>query len=257
MNLFGPPGTGKTLTAEAISEYVRKPLYSITAGDLGSHSSALSSNLTSIFSLCAKWDAIVLLDEADIFLEARSSHEIDRNAMVSVFLKELEYFEGIIFLTTNRIEAFDRAFQSRIHVSLRYEPLSFRSRREVWVSILQRSGLNKEKPPLTEKELDTLANSVKNGREIRNIVRTAEAVAASRKETLGYRHLAQVKDVSNAFDVHCNSGQAQMGRRLGPEHALWEKLLSSEYFEKIMWAGGVLLAFTFLFGLLLLAYASS
>ena len=111
------------------------------------------------------------------------------------------YFEGIIFLTTNRIETFDKAFQSRIHVSLKYEPLTFRARREVWVSLLQRAGFNKDTAPLSEKELDTLANSSKNGREIRNIVRTAEAVAASRKETLGYRHLMQVKDVSNAFEV--------------------------------------------------------
>ena len=69
---------------------MRKPLYSITAGDLGTHSYNLTENLIKIFTLCAKWDAIVLLDEADIFLEARSNHEIERNAMVSVFLKELE-----------------------------------------------------------------------------------------------------------------------------------------------------------------------
>ena len=69
---------------------VRKPLYSITAGDLGSYAYNLSDNLNKIFTLCSKWDAIVLLDEADIFLEARSNHEIERNAMVSVFLKELE-----------------------------------------------------------------------------------------------------------------------------------------------------------------------
>jgi hypothetical protein len=69
---------------------VRKPLYSLTAGDLGCYSNLLSENLTRIFSLCARWDAIILLDEADIFLEARSTREIDRNAMVSVFLKELE-----------------------------------------------------------------------------------------------------------------------------------------------------------------------
>jgi len=236
VNLFGPPGTGKTLTAEAISEYVRKPLYSLTAGDLGSFASTLSDNLTKIFALCARWNAIVLLDEADIFLEARSTHELERNAMVSVFLKELEYFEGIIFLTTNRIETFDRAFQSRIHVSLRYEPLSFRARREVWVSLLQRSGFNKDKSPLMEKELDTLANTPKNRREIRNIVRTAEAVAVSRKETLGFRHLAQVKDISNEFEVaqaacalHIQNGVVQAAPKSFSERVLQKETLTKSY----------------------------
>ena len=69
---------------------VRKPVYSVTCGDLGSNAADLSKNLINIFLLCEKWDAIMLLDEADIFLEARSSHEIERNAMVSVFIKELE-----------------------------------------------------------------------------------------------------------------------------------------------------------------------
>lgn len=105
-----------------------------------------------------------------------------------------------MFMTTNRIESFDRAFQSRIHVSLRYEPLSYRSRREVWLSLLKRAGFGKEWPPLPDREIDALANTVKNGREIRNIVRTAEAVAASQGERLGFRHLMQVKDVSSAFE---------------------------------------------------------
>ena len=103
-------------------------------------------------------------------------------------------------MTTNRIESFDRAFQSRIHVSLRYDPLSFRSRREVWISLLKRAGFGKEWPPLADKEIDILANALKNGREIRNIVSTAEAVATSQKERLGFNHLMQVKDVSNAFE---------------------------------------------------------
>lgn len=68
----------------------RKPIYRVTSGDLGTDAENLSDNLTKIFSLCARWDVILLLDEADIFLEARSSHEIERNAMVSVFIKELE-----------------------------------------------------------------------------------------------------------------------------------------------------------------------
>ena len=93
---------------------------------------------------------------------------------------------------------------------MRYEPLSYRSRREVWVSLLQRTGFGKESPPLTEKELDALAEVPKNGREIRNIVRTAESVATSRGESLGYRHLQQAKGVGNAFEVGQKEQTAQV-----------------------------------------------
>ena len=101
-------------------------------------------------------------------------------------------------MTTNRIETFDPAFQSRIHISLRYDALPFKSRREIWLAILRRAGMNEDS--LSTRELETLAMGNKNGREIRNIVRTADAVASSRGEPLDYGHLTQVKAISDAFD---------------------------------------------------------
>lgn len=47
------------------------------------------------------WEAILLMDEADIFLQERDIHDVRRNALVSIFLRELEYFDGTLFLTTN------------------------------------------------------------------------------------------------------------------------------------------------------------
>ena len=63
----------------------------VTAGELGNDSFSVGNMLGHIFDVCTRWNAVVLLDEADIFLERRSTHEIMRNAMVSVFLRELEY----------------------------------------------------------------------------------------------------------------------------------------------------------------------
>jgi hypothetical protein len=64
----------------------------------------VEERLTNYFELAAAWDAILLIDEADILLESRSLDHgnIGRNAMVSVFLKILEYYEGVLILTTNR-----------------------------------------------------------------------------------------------------------------------------------------------------------
>lgn len=102
--LHGPPGTGKTLTAEGISELLKCPLYMVSAGELGTDSRYLENELQKILDICHAWGAILLLDEADVFLEKRNMHDIHRNALVSIFLRQLEYFQGILFLTTNRVE---------------------------------------------------------------------------------------------------------------------------------------------------------
>lgn len=102
--LHGPPGTGKTLTAEGISELLRCPLYMVSAGELGTDSRTLEGELQKILDIAHAWGAVLLLDEADVFLEKRTIQDIHRNALVSIFLRLLEYFQGIIFLTTNRVE---------------------------------------------------------------------------------------------------------------------------------------------------------
>jgi len=69
----------------------------------------------------------MLLDEADVFLVKRNRDDYQRNSIVSVFLRMLEYYTGFLFLTFNRVGTFDEAFKSRIRISLYYEfmyPLS-------------------------------------------------------------------------------------------------------------------------------------
>lgn len=75
-----------------------------SAGELGTDSRILEAELQKILDVCHAWGAILLLDEADVFLEKRNMQDIHRNALVSIFLRQLEYFQGILFLTTNRVE---------------------------------------------------------------------------------------------------------------------------------------------------------
>ncbi|UZP39682.1 hypothetical protein NXS19_007498 [Fusarium pseudograminearum] len=187
--LHGPPGTGKTLTAEGIGELLQCPL---AAEDLG-HLSCLG--------------AILLLDEADVFLEKRNMHDIHRNALVSIFLRQLEYFQGILFLTTNRVETFDEAFQSRIHIALRYDNLDSKAKRTIFKMFLDRvQKLGKLKvEPLTEDDLTALSKQDLNGREIKNVVGSAQDLAVSKGETLSIRHIKQV------LDVHAKFGQDLKG----------------------------------------------
>jgi hypothetical protein len=76
----------------------------ISVADVGVIVESVEEKMKNYFELATMWNAVLLIDEADILLESRSLEAgiIDRNAMVSVFLKILEYYEGILLLTTNR-----------------------------------------------------------------------------------------------------------------------------------------------------------
>ncbi|RBR16032.1 hypothetical protein FVER53590_09838 [Fusarium verticillioides] len=110
--LHGPPGVGKMTTAECVATYFRKPLFQITCGDLGSTADVVESRLEKKFALASRWGCILLIDEADVFLEARQTENFDRNSLVAGFLQTLEYYTGILFLTTNRVGTFDEALTS-------------------------------------------------------------------------------------------------------------------------------------------------
>ena len=116
---------------------------------MGVTASEVEKKFNLFFELGERWGAVVLMDEADIYLEQRSSENLERNSLVSginsctcklrhswqvgtVFLRSLEYFRGILFLTTNRVGSFDDAFISRIHVALHYKKLSEEYRAKIW-----------------------------------------------------------------------------------------------------------------------------
>jgi hypothetical protein len=124
MLLSGPPGTGKTLTAEAVADKTHRPLLYMHAEDLGVNPATLGANLKKMFEMAAEWDGVCLLDECDVFLSARNPVDIARNELVSIFLREIEYFQGVLFLTTNLYDSIDTAFRSRMSIHLRFSPLA-------------------------------------------------------------------------------------------------------------------------------------
>ena len=81
--LHGPPGTGKTLSAEVVAELTERPLLSLTCGDLGTTAVEVEKNLSRYMGYGELWGAVVLLDAADIYLQARNLFEVERNSLVS------------------------------------------------------------------------------------------------------------------------------------------------------------------------------
>lgn len=75
----------RTATAEAIAQANGKPLFKITAGDLGMTPEKLEMSLRDIFRLASVWDCILLLDEVDTFFSQRSRADTatNKNALVS------------------------------------------------------------------------------------------------------------------------------------------------------------------------------
>jgi SpoVK/Ycf46/Vps4 family AAA+-type ATPase len=116
--LHGVPGVGKTSTAETIAEATGRPLLPVTCGDIGENATDVEKNLEQIFTNSHRWGCVLLLDEAEVFLTKRNVNDFMRNAMVSVFMRALEFYSGILFLTTNRVGTMDEAFKSRVHISL-------------------------------------------------------------------------------------------------------------------------------------------
>jgi SpoVK/Ycf46/Vps4 family AAA+-type ATPase len=173
--VFGPPGVGKTFTAEAVAERSRVPLYSMSAGDLGIKPSDVEKALERALELCRMWNAMLLLDEADVFLGARTSESLARNELVSIFLTKLEYYQGILFLTTNRISSIDHAFQSRVDLFLPYHDLTSEARRQVWENFIDRAG--RDKFDITEESLEKLSHLKLNGREIKNLIKSAQLLS--------------------------------------------------------------------------------
>jgi AAA+ superfamily predicted ATPase len=165
----------------------------MSAGDLGFDPRKVETNLQDILEMCSRWNAILLLDEADVFLEQRSLHELERNKLVSIFLRILEYFEGTMFLTTNRVQTFDPAFQSRIHISLDYQELTVESRKTVWSNFLNSSS---QEHTITPAQLMELARMSMNGRQIKNVLKIARLLATRKDEKLNHEHIFTTLDVT-------------------------------------------------------------
>ena len=127
----GPAGVGKTLTAEVYSEIIKRPLYRVHSGQLGLNVGEMEKALKDVLTRAQRWGAVMLIDEADVYIKRRDNN-IAMNAVVGVFLRVLEYFNGLLFLTTNRVDDIDEAIVSRCIALIKYYPPNTDARRQIW-----------------------------------------------------------------------------------------------------------------------------
>ena len=211
--LYGPSGVGKTLTAECLAEYAQMPLIPLSVGNLVADEDSIEERLSEAFNNASRLKAILLLDEADVVLEARSFEDVRRNGIVSskfyprerisansatVFLRQLEYYNGILFLTTNRITSMDPAFQSRVQMALPYDVLGQSQREKIWRSLLNTVLVDVASVDklAIERDLPRLSGYSLNGRQIRNALRLATLLAL---DDLSSEGRVQLKHIEQAM----------------------------------------------------------
>ncbi|MGZ4970729.1 MAG: ATP-binding protein [Methylobacter sp.] len=137
----GPAGVGKTLTAEVYSEIIKRPLYRVHSGQLGLNVGEMEKALKDVLTRAQRWGAVMLIDEADVYIKRRDNN-IAMNAVVGVFLRVLEYFNGLLFLTTNRVDDIDEAIVSRCIALIKYYPPDRDARRRIWQVMVEQFELD-------------------------------------------------------------------------------------------------------------------
>jgi hypothetical protein len=165
----GKPGTGKTLTAEVYSEAMSRPLYSVQCSQLGTDPNDLEKELLKVFRRAQRWDSILLLDECDVYVAARGS-DLQQNAIVGVFLRVLEYYSGVMFMTTNRADLVDDAIASRCLARIDYKVPTPEDQARIWKALSETSGVA-IKP--AEVQAIVKENPGLSGRDVKNLLKLA------------------------------------------------------------------------------------
>lgn len=224
--LHGPPGTGKTMMAEVISEYLDRPLIKVYIGAFDG--AKTQEVLKKAFYRASRYNAILLLDEVDVFIQRRGRHPL-LDEVTSVFLRTLEYFDGILFLTTNLVGNIDPAIHSRVHVSLDLsvdKGSEKEIRKQIWKvmfpdKLLDICSAAPGTRGLKDQERDELFENLSernlNGREIKMVLQNA--VTRSVKE-YGQASFLPVGVIYEEAEFLESSREALRLDRLGPEDAL-------------------------------------
>jgi hypothetical protein len=174
----GGPGLGKTLTAEIYSEVSAKPLYTVQCSQLGTEPDEIEGNLLKCMARAERWGAILLLDEADVYIRTRGD-DLTQNAIVGVFLRVLEYYRGVMFMTTNRPDMVDDAIASRCVARIHYEVPTPERQAAIWAV---QAKMNQIEFP--DKEIKAVVKEYPHlsGRDVKNLMKLALLVTEANGE---------------------------------------------------------------------------
>jgi len=176
----GPAGTGKTLTAEVFAEEMERPLYAVACSQLGTDEETLEKQLQKVLRRATRWRAILLLDEADVYVHERGN-DIQQNAIVGVFLRVLEYYRGVLFMTSNRETVIDDAILSRATAWIKYDYPTPENLALIWQVLSKQYGIT-----MDDQFIAALIKSPKlirpSGRSVKNLLKLVKLLSLKNKK---------------------------------------------------------------------------
>jgi len=172
---YGPPGTGKTWGANCIAKALGTELITIGAAEIQtSEPGGANRNIVKAFKQAKSEKKVLFLDECDSLITTRQNVGMVLGSEINTLLTEIEKFEGVLILATNRVETLDPALERRISLIVEFEEPDFAMRKDIWSKLLP------EKMPLAENvKVDVLAEYKLTGGQIKNVVLNAARMAAS------------------------------------------------------------------------------
>ncbi|UKZ78415.1 hypothetical protein TrVFT333_006155 [Trichoderma virens FT-333] len=171
MLLHGGPGTGKRFTAESVAELAEKPLLPVACGKI----STTPKYLESMLHLAKTWGCVVLLEDAEVFLERRSVDDMTQNALISDFIREIESFDGILILTSKSTGLAE------------------------FLSHLSSLGENSIDFDDIESHIGELSEQEMNGHQICSAITTARQLAQFQGNTMTIGHLIYAIGITDKF----------------------------------------------------------
>ena len=173
----GPSGTGKTACAEAIAEKLDKQIIVINYAEMQScWVGQTEKNIVRAFREAADADAVLFWDEADaMFYDRDSAAQNWEVRDVNVLLQELEHYEGICILSTNRKTQLDKALERRLSMKIDFEPPTKEMRQKIWQKLIPQ-----EMPLATDVDFEELSGERLTGGEIKNVILNSARIALKR-----------------------------------------------------------------------------
>ena len=173
----GPPGVGKTAAAEAMAAKLGRPIMVVCYAEVQScYIGETEKNVVRTFREATEADAVLFWDEADAMFYDRDSAQRSWEVRdVNVLLQELERFQGLCILATNRKVTLDKALERRVSIKVEFERPDRESRKHIWQKLLPA-----KLPIASDVDVERLADEELSGGEIKNIVLNAARLALAR-----------------------------------------------------------------------------
>jgi hypothetical protein len=121
---YGGRGTGKTFAAEALAELARKPLYPLIPYEVGIEPNQVENNIKEAFYLGGIWDAVIILEDCDIFIGLDRKPTLAEKSRASIILQAIDNYPGVVVLTMMRhgVSLFHEDLQHRVRGAVLFKP---------------------------------------------------------------------------------------------------------------------------------------